>query len=522
MKRSLCLFILAVAAGLCSVLFVLWAVDREKDSITVTETVIEGDIAAAEGISVEIGTHWQGRLLWSTVYQPGHVQEAESSFDFSSQKTRWDYGNQAGGVSSFTSSGEVGGWRDRSTSYVDLDIVSTNFGTSSASGGNDRGVNIENMPWPRVLQAAAEQTGAGETRTVNLRVRDYYEYYPLELSVSGTVYLRSEATDFVTQYFKFPIPEDESFRVTIRKDWDGEVVELDCHSAGEGYFPWTVSARGDAGDWFSFYLEGGNKNLEQVQGEYGGQYAVYWLPYKNKEKMPWLDLENMTVAAQLPKDALPVTMRYDNERRILYLLTVQKGRYILLTYLDNNGELAPLQQIEILGMPDDAAISAAEGGNGNGFVPAFRKMSIQEDGILLTWQDNRFAFIARDGEEYRFWCDGIFPAKERDTGILEEKLAEGAYFGSENAFPYENAFAFDGTRLAIAAFEDWLSLDSRLVVYREGELAYSGCYRYSGELDRELSGVYGEILPWGGNIKGRRRDGAAVGPVRVSIEPAAP
>ena len=244
MKKSLCIFIFAAAAGLCTILFAIWAVDSEKGNITVTETVVEGDVAAAEGISVEIGTHWEGQLLWNTEYQPGHVEEAASSFDFSGQKTRWDYSNPRAWNSNFTYSGEVGNWRDRTTAYVDLAVVSTDFGTAqgiNAATGSRTYYDVvtEDMPWSRLLQAAKDQTAAGENRTVTLRVRDYYDCYPLEFSVfdaTGMWHNWDHWGEIATDFFKFRIPEDEQFQITIRKDWDGKVLELNCRSMGEGYF----------------------------------------------------------------------------------------------------------------------------------------------------------------------------------------------------------------------------------------------------------------------------------------------
>lgn len=517
MKKNLCIFILAAAAGLCSIPLAVWTVDSGKENITVTETVLEGSVEEAEGISVEIGTHWEGKLLWNTEYQPGHVQDAASEFDFSSQGTKWSYSNLRAWSSSFTYSGEVGDWRDRSTAYVKLDVVSTDFGTAQAY--NAAGyrtyfdVMIEDLPWSRLLQAAKDQTAAGETRTVTLRIRDYYDYYPLEFSVNDVSGFDSLG-EYAKEFFKFPIPEDERLQVTIRKNQDGEVLELDCHSIGERYFPVTTSVYGDTGYYFSFYLQGNNKNLEEIQRKFGEQYAVYWLPLAGEgSKTPVVDMEQMKSAAQLPEGAIPVTMRLDRERHILYLLALQKERYILLTYLVDGENLTLLQQLTVFDTVLAAADSATEGTADH---LHFRKMTVQEDGILLTWQDNRFAFIARDGEEYRFWCTDVFPAaaKEEDLKVW---LSAGGYLASESAFPYEHAFAFDGTRLALAAFENWVSLDSRLLVYREGQLVYSGYYQYSGELDAAL-GINDKIIPWGDSFSGRRRDAAVLKPLHVSIK----
>lgn len=520
MKKDLCIFILAAAAGLCAIPIAVWTVDSGKGNIMVTETVLEGSVEEAEGISVEVGTHWEGKLLWNTEYQPGHVQDAASKFDFSSQGTKWSYSNWEAWSSNFTYSGEVGDWRDRSTAYVKLGVVSTDFGTARAynAAGNRTyfDVMIEDLPWSRLLKAAKEQTPAGETRTVTLRIRDYYDYYPLEFSVNNVSGFDS-LDEYAKEFFKFPIPEDERLQIMICKDQAGEVLELNCHGTGEGYFPVTTSVYGDTGYYFSFYLQGKDKNFEEIQRKFGGQYAVYWLPLAGEgSKTPIVDMEQMKSAAQLPEGAIPVTMQLDRERQILYLLALQKEQYIMLTYSVDEGNLTLLQQLTVIDNAPAAADSAIGGAEDH---LHFRKMTVQEDGILLTWQDNRFAFIAREGEEYRFWCTGVFPAaaKEQEEEALKAWLSAGGYLASESAFPYEHAFAFDGTRLALAAFENWASLDSRLLVYREGQLVYSGYYQYSGELDQAL-GTYDKIIPWGDSFSGRRRDATVLKPLHVSIK----
>lgn len=569
MKKSLFIFILAAAAGLCSILFAAWTVDSEKEKITVVETVVEGDAAAAEGILVEIGTHWEGQLLWSTRYRPGSVQAAESSFDFSSQPVRWNDSNPRAWSSSFAGSGEAGRWRNRSTAYVDLDVVSIHFGTvhvASESAATEPGAHIisDDMPYARLLQAAEDQTAAGETRTVTLRLRDYYDYYPLEFSVvgeDGHVYSEASWRQFATEYFKLLVPEDEMLQVTIRKGQEKGVLDLDCHSMGGGYFPIVTSALGDEGYYFSFYLEGADadfEEIEEIQEKLGGQYALYWQPAAKPPKKSsgkvQIDPEQMEKAALLPDGAIPLTMRLDREGEMLYLLAMQKERYILLVYTAHKGELILQQQLTIpdtvfavgagavaeeadpaagevgpaaeeagsaagevdpatgeavLAAADEADPStAAAEAEGNGHV-YFREMTVQEDGILLTWQDSRFVFIARQGEEYRLWCVGVFPV---DKSSLTYEHA----FSYESVFPYEHAFAFDGTRLALAAFESWDSLDSRLLVYREGQLVYSGYYQYSGELDAAL-GMDRKIIPWGDRFNNYRRQGMWPNPLHVSF-----
>lgn len=72
--------------------------------------------------------------------------------------------------------------------------------------------------------------------------------------------------------------------------------------------------------------------------------------------------------------------------------------------------------------------------------------------------------------------------------------------------------------LTLAAFDGWESLDTRLEVYRGGELVYSGLFQYSQGLDGQLGLRDREAIQAQGASFGRlRRMGAACCPIRVDI-----
>lgn len=90
----------------------------------------------------------------------------------------------------------------------------------------------------------------------------------------------------------------------------------------------------------------------------------------------------------------------------------------------------------------------------------------------MTWDDNRFAFIARENGKYRQWCSGVFPENgEKNFG---------------NPFPKEKACLFNGERLFLAAYESWYSTNVLLSAYDEQGQTYSGRYVHSGQEDRDM------------------------------------
>ena len=96
-------------------------------------------------------------------------------------------------------------------------------------------------------------------------------------------------------------------------------------------------------------------------------------------------------------------------------------------------------------------------------------MSFVDGGVLLTWNDNQFSFVAEEKGAHRWWCSGVFP---QTMGELDEEEVQ-------NPFPRENACMFDGTRLALAAFENWENLGIQLMICNETGELYCGRYKNS-------------------------------------------
>lgn len=521
MKKSLWVFGIVMLAGAVFLSFTIWTVDREKGKVTVRETVLFGEPEQAAGLKVEMGTHWDSRLLWETCYEPGRTEEADSRFSFSAKQVLWE-GKRRGFV------------------YVD---IPSSRGTAGAVNGNsgkpaEQEIDLSLAPMAPLLKAVADETAPGEERTDVLAVRDYLERYPAMMSAAtGKIEDREIGSwgwqDGLEEILDLRVPEDAFAEVTIRKNAQGAVTGY-WYTLRGGYFLTGTSAFGTAGCFYGFRRE--SREDSGIVRD-GADSYLYFLPYMGGEKRPddWMkgvDAERVVRVCALPAGTVPVELVLDEKEEYLYLAARDESRYYFLVYRVDGQSLTLQQQITILERQELPA-------GAESFWRGCRQMQVQEDGVLITWGGNLFVFLARqegkaergslanvddmsaeaDGKcSYRVWCSGVFPLGE----IKEDSENENSWqrLAELSVFADENVFAFDGRRLALAAVDRWGDLSTRLLVYLDGQPVYSGFYEYSGELDQAFGTWEGDRIQAQGAASGAsRRGGMAQKPLRIFFEP---
>lgn len=480
MKKSLWIFAVVIFTGALVFPLTLKAVDSEKEEIEVKETVLFGDAGEAEGIWMEMGTHWDSRLLWETRYQPGKTEEAKSRFTFFPDQVLW---------------------KKESAAVVNLER-SMNYGTAQVINGNngakeEQKYDILSEPVAPLLQAAAERTAPGETHTETLTVKDYLEYYPAYIKVfheERDVYLAGAWTDRLEEIFDLRVSEDARAQVTVSKNDREAVTGFEVRISDYGIIG--TFDFGEEGCFYSFYREY-REDGEALKD--GTPCCIYYLPYLEnpyKKRGYTIDVDGIRSVCSLPEGVIPVELVLDEEGDCLYLAAKDGSRYELFVYEIRGQELVERQRLSV---PETEDMDREDEG-----FPRYRQMRVQEDGILLTWEGNHFVFLAEREGEYRVWCVGSFPVAVKDEKAKDEdtydRLAEVSVFADENAF------AFDGERLALAAVDRWRDMSTRLQVFRDGELVYSGFYEYSGELDKVFGTWEGDCIQvWGEASWGARQ-----------------
>lgn len=458
MKRALCLAVILLLAGPAAFAAAgLWVNGQEND-VVVTETTVYGDPAAAAGVKVRITSQWEGHLIWDTVYTVGSGM-AESIFRFSSM-------------------GET--WRSPGTDTVDINFY-MNWSTAITNGPNSK-FDPDSYPLSRVLRSVMEGTAPGERRTETVRLKDFYVYYPLNVSFYSRaldvhyfeeyldIYYSEDYSEDVsfTEFMQIPIGE-AAIEITMEKNQDGEVVDVKCSSLNEPLFA-NCAAFGRDGCYLAYYVDDWKNGKV---GEPGENYGIYYFPYVEKEDRRsglTIDPSQAGLIYGLEPGICTVEMGLNEAQGELYLVTKEEQEFYLSVFDTRGNDLSLKQKLAV------RSVAGEFGEEGN---PYWSQLSVQENGVMMVWRDGSFVFAARQGEEFKSW----------------ELEYRPSALNTDLTFPVEHVWAFDGQRLAIASFVDWRSLSVDLTVYTEEGLAWHGVCEHSGDIFQQQSSSLLRLMP---------------------------
>lgn len=515
MKKSLRLAIIFIVTVLVSLPFAFGIVDSQRESVVITEEILSGDPKAAEGVTVEYFAQWDALALWNTRYTIG-TGETVTEFFF-----------EGDGVT----------WPKEKGEYLEFNIP-VNFGTAVAVGesaGATRGVDLEGTWIPEVLRDVAERTKPGETRTEIICLADYYEYYPLELSVRSEEHnmsFYSNGVDYFSDFFRVKVPADEKVSVTIGKNEAGIVTDVECNSGWEGADGWqedglsidTAYAFGEEACLFTYVCTDWDTG-ERVHAE--ENTGIFYAPYVEENRRFTIP-GHVKKVSDIPEDILPVEMLWDEERNELYLAAKAGGEYRLYIYsvvgetVALKQELVVLQRGDVLETEKDDVWQDTGFGDEAGLkqLPYYREMTLEDGGILIKWTDGYFSFVAEAEDGYELWCSDIFvPGVQGMMDTVYDADGMPVEIGyKEDIFSYEHALMFDGKRLVLASYDSWQSLNVTLAVYNSERQLYCGRYHHSTEADKHLAGLGERIYAQGTTVGSNRRSSVVFQPLRVWVE----
>ncbi|MDE6935305.1 MAG: hypothetical protein K2P26_06820 [Oscillospiraceae bacterium] len=445
-------------------------VNAAREQVEIGEIIQTGDRSDVAGLTVRYQTATQdGRLLWDTAFALGGELAPESSFRFTPDR---DFLPWQGG--------------DR----VDLNVASGDF----ASGGG--GVLTDGYWRSRdmLLEPArdvAERTAAGEVRTETVRLADYYDFYPLNLSVS----LETRASDGspawvswsmyqadeeeyqkLERYFRIPIPADCMVTVTVEKDADGAVCQITCSTStweeDSAYLSQLWSAFGLGSEKGVYLLVDGGGGTSVGDSPLAVQKGIHFIPIAGREQElssgNWghliLDFDNIRLLHPVERGEL-MELRWNSDRSQLMVYT-REDEKLMLTVVDAaTGQVD--QCLELLDWPDPT--------NPEEWV----ELTVADDGDLHAAEVNGGHFIALREEGGR--CAPILV-----NGTGERSMAIDSQ---------DTRLAWDGERLAVAYAGSGYG-GSRIFVDTGGAMFNATGLRLEvwTAAGRQFSGVY-EDLP---------------------------
>lgn len=446
MKKSLLLSLFVMGLAVFSLPAALIAVDSGKERIQISEEVLSGNPAEAAGVTLKIPSHWGKQVLWDTEYTIGSGKETESRFSFFSHPVYWSAPEE----------------RVSASLRIEIDAV---FATDTTSSGT---MDF----YSEIINEAAERAKRGEKYAEILRIADYSPSLPLSLEIEGhSVQYEGdyyEACNYLRDFFYISAAEDQ-MKVTvdlntsttavrlIKNDEQVSIVDVAADDKGKGlYFAYCLE-NAETGEW----------------ADRGQNMGIFYFPYWVQEPFMHIDPTQVKRLCDYPGNAVPLQMLVDSEEEILYLAVREKEDYHLLVYQLEDKIPILMQQIPI-SQDNSSTISPS----------SFCRMLLVDGGVLMTWEDNHFAFIARENGQYRLWRSSVFPKNVEKN--------------SDSPFPIEQVCLFNGKKLILAAYESWYSTNVLLSVYDEQGQTYSGRYVHSGQQDMDAGyDFYSGIVPQG-------------------------
>ena len=155
MKKLIVLLCLLIALGLFGVCAIGAAVSEGKDQVTLTPRHLYGDPAAAQGATVSMLVHLDEHLLWNITHPIG----GETQADYSLSLREMDF--------------------DRNASYLAVQLYGDfEYGLNTRTPVDEL-VGIE-----LAYRELFDRTEPGTKGTAEVRLQDYYTYYPIRIDLS--------------------------------------------------------------------------------------------------------------------------------------------------------------------------------------------------------------------------------------------------------------------------------------------------------------------------------------------------
>lgn len=443
MRKSLTILAALILAAAVVLSVGLHSISDARDQIVVTQTTLQGDLSAAEGLQVRTVLNEDRQLYWSTDFAATAAERAETEFRY--YQSRQDTGPE------------------KLQLDATLEIAGLNFGMGGVihfDESEDYGIRYDRM---RPAEDVASRTKPGESRTETLLLQDYYEYYPVSLHTnwldqwSYDGFQRAQDEKFA-DYFRILLPEDKWVTVTVEKDDAGQVVNIDCYED----WPEEVPPDYEAPYTFAYtvateeaiyLLLSGNEDYSHVRGGFG-LYKIpvaevsSWAGETFRFPLQALDLDHIENIYPLDPAKKNCLQRGMDDEELLLFEETDAG--MLMHVMDL--KTCQIRQTLEVALASNPAVWFHE----DLMIMADRNYGVEENWLWV--------FEKHDGL-YTQWLDcPFYPLND-----------EGMY--------YQNlTFAFDGEKLAMADFQiTYCGASPRIAVYDKTGLLYAGDYAYSSD-----------------------------------------
>lgn len=349
MKKSFAIFSLLLACCLGFAAYLHFSLLAEKENVIFEDTILYGNADTVEGLTVSIDSAYQRHQFWKTVYKAGSHPQVSSDYTFYATEQSYNY-------------------KHENTVSMSIDVENYYFDENESRDSYD-GINL-------AVYDLYQETGYNETKTMTVQLKDYYDYYPLELSIVldnidyywnwNTVYegvspLESpEYADylFLNNFFRIPIIEDDTRLLELSKSGGSlYYTSISYEDTKEPYYFQSYGAITKDAFLFTFSLNADNSGTTYDTSLIPGGYGIYRIPYETEQKTNYVkttvNVQKLSMAYPLDKDIEILNMATTSDQsRIILIYTDGQDSNTKITLIDSS-TMQEIQTIILDGVPQE-------------------------------------------------------------------------------------------------------------------------------------------------------------------------
>jgi len=288
MRKAGILLVCLLVIGIAGLFPVGNYLSAEKGNIQLTEHILYGDKALAEGVQITFGSRLQWQHYWDSVYTIGANPEIETQY-------------------TFYPTGKV----ENSTKKTYDGITFGGFPNYGSSGSLPMESRVRPDEFLPAYQELAEATLNGSSRSGSVKVNEYFTYYPVWADITTEYFYYSisghygyigdtgsgreidtthqkELYEALSEYFRIPVLNNDVYLISVTRNEAGTVTDV---GGRPGYpevpltdtFIWNlVSAYDEKAIYFTF-VPYSSRGVEMSTDLIPGGFGVYRLPYEKDE-----------------------------------------------------------------------------------------------------------------------------------------------------------------------------------------------------------------------------------------------
>lgn len=357
MRKAMILLLLLCVLSISVVCVAAVGIYNAHDQVVLTEQAVYGDSSAAHGLTVQINTTYNDRLLWDTTYRPDEPSFTHTDYRFSAYRVN----------------------ESSDPSYSGLLLES-----GVSAGIHNFDPNLQQTGLMVAFRELYDSLEPGEEGSTTIRIGDYIDYYPLAVfmdfpggrQTNLEPYLFSDL-DFsdesmtfdepyvlyrLQQYLKIPVLEDEYIDLSVRKYEQGNHWGTGCGTSDRGdfYYMGSVSAITEDAVYFTFHTRTNKGRLVDTSQLEDG-YGIYRLPfdpgYYDEDgthivnNITGVDVDGLEMVYPLDPSVQIQDMHLSPDQTKLLLHSIENGMYVL-TVIDM-ATMEPVQRLELVEWMDD-------------------------------------------------------------------------------------------------------------------------------------------------------------------------